>query len=242
MHSETSTLGIQISGINKFSLIDFPGEISCIIFTPGCNFRCGFCHNSQFVLQEKLKDVYKMLISERAVFNFLEKRKGKLTGVSICGGEPTLQKDLIDFCIKVKKMGYKIKLDTNGRSPQVIKKLIKNGLVDYIAMDIKHEIGSFSVSAGLQIDEKPYLESIKILLDSSIDYEFRTTVIKGVHNEKIIKNIAKYIRGAKKYFLQNYKGGNTLDKNFVGESFFPQELEKFKSIAEKYIKKVGIRN
>ena len=125
MCSKTSANGVQISWINKFSLIDYPWEISCIIFTPGCNFRCGFCHNSQFVLQSKLREVYKTLIPERAVLNFLEQRKWNLTGVSICWWEPTLQKKLIDFCKKIKKLWYKIKLDTNWRSPKVIKKLIK---------------------------------------------------------------------------------------------------------------------
>lgn len=242
MRSKTSTPGVQISWINKFSLIDYPWEISCIIFTPGCNFRCGFCHNSQFVLPEKLKDVYKTLIPEKAVLKFLEQRVGKLTGVSICWWEPTLQKGLVEFCEKVKKLGYLIKLDTNGRDPDVIKKLIDWKLVDYIAMDIKNEVWKFSVSAWIELDEKPYLESIKLLLGSDIDYEFRTTVIKGVHDEKIIENIAKYISWAKNYFLQNYKWWNTLDENFKWESFSLTELKKFKNIAEKYIKKVWIRN
>jgi len=242
MRSETSALGVQISWINKFSLIDFPWEISCIIFTPGCNFRCGFCHNSEFVLQSKLKDTYKTLIPERAVFNFLEKRKWNLTWISICWGEPTLQKDLIDFCKKVKKIWYKIKLDTNWRSPKIIKKLIKKGLVDYIAMDIKHEIWKFSISAGIQIDETPYLESIKVIMDSDIDYEFRTTVIKWVHDENTIENITKYIEGSKKYFLQNYIWWNTLDENFKGEGFFEEELKLLKNIAEKYVGEVWIRS
>ncbi|MDD3794164.1 MAG: anaerobic ribonucleoside-triphosphate reductase activating protein [Candidatus Gracilibacteria bacterium] len=233
---------MQISAINKFSLIEFPGEVSAIIFTPGCNFRCGYCHNSEFVLEEKLKNIYKNLILEKAFFNFLEQRKGLLSGVSICGGEPTLQKDLYDFCLKVKSFGYKVKLDTNGRDPEILKKLLENNLVDYVAMDIKHEVGSFDKIIGVKIDEKPYLESINLLKNSNIDYEFRTTLISGIHDENIVVNISKYLSGAKAYYLQNYRAGNTLDPNFFGKSFTSLELEKFKNIAKKYIKNVQIRN
>jgi pyruvate formate lyase activating enzyme len=233
---------MQISWINKFTLIDFPWQISCIVFTPWCNFRCGFCHNSEFVLPEKLKLVYENIISEKAVFNFLELRKWSLTWVSICWWEPTLQNDLIDFCVKVKKMWYLVKLDTNWRDPKKIKELIDKKLVDYVAMDIKNEIWKFSISAWVDLDEKPYLKTIKLLLDSDIDYEFRTTVVKWVHNEKTIENITKYIFWAKQYSLQNFKWWNLLDENFEWESFFPSELEIFKKIAEKNIKKVLIRN
>ncbi|MDD3144920.1 MAG: anaerobic ribonucleoside-triphosphate reductase activating protein [Candidatus Gracilibacteria bacterium] len=233
---------MQISAINKFSLIEFPGEISTIVFTPGCNFRCDYCHNSEFVLPEKLKNVLKNLIMEKAFFNFLEKRKGNLTGVSICGGEPTMQPDLKDFCRKIKSLGYKVKLDTNGRDPLIIKELLDEDLLDYVAMDIKYEVGNFSYISGTKLEENIYIETINVLLNSNIDYEFRTTVIKGIHDEKIIENISKYISFSKNYYLQNYKSGNTLNPNFNGESFSQNELEKFKEIANKYIKNVGIRN
>ena len=231
-----------ISAINKFSLIDYPWQISCIVFTPGCNFRCGFCHNSEFVLPKKLKRISKTFIPEKAILNFLEKRKWLLTGVSICGGEPTMQSDLVSFCEKVKAMWFLVKLDTNGRDPRVIKELLEKKLVDYIAMDIKHEIWKFSLSAWVKLYEKPYLESIRIIKSSSIDYEFRTTVIKWVHDEKSIENIAKYIKWASTYNLQNYKWWNNLDPNFKWESFSPEELEKFKKIVKKYIKKIEVRN
>lgn len=231
-----------ISWINKFSLIDYPWQTSCIVFTPGCNFRCGFCHNSEFVLPEKLKEVNKNLIPEKAVFNFLEKRKGLLNWVSICGWEPTIHKDLPKFCKRVKEMWFLVKLDTNGQSPEMIKYLLNNKLVDYIAMDIKNEVWKFSESAWVKLEEKSYLESIKLILNSGIDYEFRTTVIKGVHNKKIIENIAKYIVWSKAYYLQNYRSWKTLDKNFKWKSFSEDELEEFKSIWEKYIDNIWIRN
>lgn len=231
-----------ISAINKFSLIEYPWEISCVVFTPWCNFRCAFCHNSEFVLVEKLKSVYKNIIPEKAVLNFLEKRRWSLTAVSICGWEPTLHKDLANFCKKIKDKWFLVKLDTNGRDPDMINFLIKNNLIDYIAMDIKHEIWKFSISAWLSLDEKPYLDSINILLNSNINYEFRTTVIKWVHNDNTIKSIAKYIKWAKNYYLQNYKWWNTLDPNFVWESFSQKELEKFKKISIKYVNNVWIRN
>ena len=233
---------MQISWINKFSLIDYPWEVSCIVFTPWCNFRCGFCHNSEFVLPEKLKKIYKNLISEKALFNFLKKRKWLLTWVSICWWEPTMQQDLITFCKKLKELWYLVKLDTNWRDPKVIKELLDDNLVDYIAMDIKHEVWNFNISAWVDLDEKPYLESIKILLNSDINYEFRTTVIKWVHNDNTIESISKYIRWAKAYYFQNYKAWKTLNPNFKWESFDSKELEKFKKISEKYINNVWIRN
>lgn len=232
---------MQISAITQFTLIDFPREIACIVFTPGCNFRCGFCHNSEFVLPQKLKGVYKNLIPEESFFAFLEQRKNKLTWVSICGWEPTLQKWLFDFCKKVKNLWYKVKLDTNGRDPEILKKLIESGNIDYIAMDMKDEIGKFSSIAGVTIDEKPYLESIQVLLDSQINYEFRTTVIKWSHTKKSIENIAKYIIWAKNYYLQNYRSGNTLDPNFEWKSFSSHELLDFQQIAKKYVENCKIR-
>ena len=233
---------MQISAINKFSLIDYPWQICCIIFTAWCNFRCGFCHNSEFVLPEKLAKIKKYFIPEKAILNFLEKRSGFLSWVSICWWEPTIYKDLPNFCKKVKKMWYLVKLDTNGKAPEMIKKLLEQKLVDYIAMDIKNEIWKFSISAWINIEEKPYLKSIKLIMNSNIDHEFRTTVIKWVHNKKTIENISKHISGAKNYYLQNYKSANTLDKNFVWESFSLIELEELKKIWEKYIFKIWIRN
>jgi len=233
---------MKISWINRFTLIDFPWQTSCIIFTPWCNFRCGFCHNSEFVLPEKLKEILKNLIPEKVIFNFLRERKWLLSWVSICGWEPTIHKDLPEFCKKIKDMWFLVKLDTNGQSPEIIKELLEKKLVDYIAMDIKNEIWKFSESAGIQLNEKPYLESIKIILNSNINYEFRTTVIKWVHNKKIIENITKYISWAKNYYLQNYKWWNPLDPNFIWESFTTNELNEFKNIWKKYIINVWIRN
>jgi len=231
-----------ISWINKFSLIDYPWQTSCIVFTPGCNFRCGFCHNSEFVLPEKLKEVNKNLIPEKAIFNFLGKRKWLLNWISICGWEPTIHKDLPEFCKRVKEMWFLVKLDTNGQSPEMIKYLLDNKLVDYIAMDIKNEIWKFSESAWVELGEKPYLESIKLILNSNIDYEFRTTVIKWIHTKEKIDNISKYIAWAKAYYLQNYRAWKTLDKKFKWESFSDKELEEFKNIWNLYIDKVWIRN
>lgn len=233
---------MQISWINKFTLIDFPGKIACVIFTPGCNFRCAFCHNPEFVLPENLKDIMGNLISEEAFFSFLEKRKWLLDWVSICWWEPSLQKDLVLFCEKVKSMWYAVKLDTNGQNPKVIQKLIDKNLINYIAMDIKNPPWKFGEIAWVELDEKPYLESIKILLNSNIDYEFRTTVIKWIHTKNDIEEISKYIAWAKKYFIQNFKKWKTLEANFSWESFSELELEEFLKIALKNMNNVEIRN
>jgi len=233
---------MQISWINKFSLLDFPWKVSCIVFTPWCNFRCAFCHNPEFVLPELLKESIKNLISEKAFFTFLEKRKWLLDWVSVCWGEPTLQKDLFEFCQKIKNMWFLVKLDTNWRNPNIIKKLLKEKVIDYIAMDIKNPAWKMSEIAGVQLKEEAYLKSINILLNSSIDYEFRTTVIAWVHKRDDIEKISKLISWAKNYFIQNFKKKNILKPDFDWKSFDSNSLEIFKEIALKYIEKVEIRD
>lgn len=232
---------MQISWINKFSMIEFPDKVSCVIFTPWCNLRCLFCHNPEFVLPELIKNNIESLISEDAFFKFLEKRKWLLDWVSICGWEPTLQKDLPWFCKKLKGMWFAVKLDTNWRYPEVIKDLLEKKLIDYIAMDIKNPFSKYEAITWVKEDTKKYLESIKIILSSGINYEFRTTVIKWVHDIEDIEDIVEIISWAKNYYLQNFRTWNTLKKDFEWKSFSKLELEEFKKIAEKYISKVGIR-
>lgn len=233
---------MQISGINQFSLIEYPKHRACVIFTPSCNLRCHFCHNDEFVLPEKLKLIYKNLITEDAILKFLEKRKNMLNWVSICWGEPTLQKDLKEFCKKVKNLGYSIKLDTNGRDVNIIKELVEEKLLDYVAVDIKHAPSKFSEIVWLKIDEEEYYKTIKYLLDSDVDYEFRTTVIKWVHTKEDIEKIACFISWAKAFYLQNYRPEKTLNPDFKWDKFSQKELEELLNIWKKYIMNVWIRN
>jgi pyruvate formate lyase activating enzyme len=233
---------MQLSWLNKFSLLEYPSEISCVIFTPWCNFRCWFCHNPEFVLPEKLKETLNNLISEEEFFEFLESRQWLLSGVSICWWEPTLQKDLKIFCQKIKALGFKVKLDTNWRNPKIIKELIQEWLVDYIAMDIKTAFWKWNSVIWVKIDETIYLETTNLLLSSNIDYEFRTTLIKWVHNLQDIESIAKSISGAKNYYLQNFRSLKTLNPNFIWEPFNTKELEIFQKMCKKYVGNVEIRN
>lgn len=232
---------MQISWINKFTMLDFPWKVACIIFTPWCNFRCPFCHNPEFVLPALIKNSISSLISEKSFFTFLEKRKWLLDWVTICWWEPTLQKDLVSFCEKIKQMWFAVKIDTNGRDPKMIKELLDKKVVDYIAMDIKHSPQKFSEIAKIKLDEKIYFESIDLIKNSWIDYEFRTTVVKWIHTENDIEELTSFISWAKKYCIQNYRSWNTLKQNFAWESFSKKELKEFKNIALKYIKKVEIR-
>lgn len=229
-----------ISWLTKFSLLDFPWEVSCIIFTAGCNMRCDFCYNSDFVIPEKIKKLN--ILREKNIFTFLESRKWLLTWVSICWGEPSLQKDLVEFCKKIKKIWFKIKLDTNGRDPVLLEKLLELKLVDYIAMDIKEDFNNFWVITNITESNNNYLKSITIIRESDIQYEFRTTVIKWFHNNDMIEKIAKLLKNSQNYYLQNYKNNkNILNKNFSGKPFWLKQLELFRKIANKYIKNVWIR-
>jgi len=190
-----------IGGLQKVTLIDYPGKIAATVFTIGCNFRCPFCYSSELVLPEKIKNQPK--ISEADFFNFLRERKELLEGIVICGGEPTIHKDLPQFCKKIKKLDYLLKLDTNGSSPEMLKKLIDEKLLDCIAMDIKAPREKYELYSGTKTDLSKIEDSINFLRQGRVNYEFRTTVAPGL-KKKDIEKIADWIKPAKRYFLQEF--------------------------------------
>lgn len=226
-----------ISGIQKFTLLDFPGKVACIIFTGGCNMRCRFCHNPEFVLPEELAKLQGNFISEEAVFNFLRERQGTLEGVVISGGEPTIMPDLDEFVAKVKDLGFLVKLDTNGNHPQVLYQLIGKGLVDYIAMDFKMSLSEYVALAGPGADVARIAQSIAFLKAGKVDYEFRTTLIREFHTPEILAEMQGTLRGAKRWCLQPFRSGVTLDPALrTCHAFSPDEM---KGIAESFSGVVG---
>ncbi len=229
-----------ISWIKKTTLLDYPWKIACIIFTSWCNLRCKYCHNSEFVLPEKISKI-KDFIPENVFFNFLKTKVWLIDWVVICWWEPSLQKYLFDFCKKVKDLWFLVKLDTNWFSPKVLKNLLDNDLLDYIAMDIKAPLNRYDLISDIFDDEKNYRESIDIIMKSKIDYEFRTTIVSWIHNENDIEEIAKTIIWAKNYYLQNFLPWNTLDNSIIYKSFSKEKLEVFQKIAKVYLKNVFIR-
>lgn len=204
-----------IAGLQKLTLLDYPGKTACTLFTPGCNFRCPFCHNALLVTS-KVED----FISEEEFFSFLSKRHGVLDGVCITGGEPTLQKDLVPFMQKIKAMGFKIKLDTNGYLPTVLKEVLDKGLADYIAMDIKASITEYADATGIKdINTDAILYSIELIEKSKIAHEFRTTVTDELHCEKDFDDILSLFSPDTPYFLQQFKdSGNLIDESCHGWS------------------------
>ena len=214
---------MNISGLEKLSLSDYPGMVACVIFTQGCNFKCDYCHNSSLISFDK------ECLNEARIFEFLEKRKKILDGVVISGGEALLQKNIKEFIKKIKKMGYKIKLDTNGSYNNKLKELIDEGLVDYVAMDIKHDKNHYSFITGFDKYGYDSIEaSIKLLESSKIDYEFRTTIVKEYHDLNAIENICKLINKKSKYYLQNFASSpNVLNKNITG--FSKEELKNIEN-------------
>jgi len=213
---------MQIAGVQKLTLIDYPGRMAATIFLTGCNFRCPFCYSSELVLPEKIKNQPK--ISEKEFFNFLKERKKLIEGVVICGGEPTTSKGLAPLIKKIKKMGFFVKLDTNGSDPKLLKTLIGQKLVDYIAMDIKGPKERYDDFSGVKVDVKKIQKSIDILKEAKVDYEFRTTVVPTLHKKEDVLEITKWIRGAKKYYLQNFRPEKTIDPKFEKIKPYPQEF------------------
>lgn len=225
-----------IKGLQKLTLLDYPGKMACTVFTAGCNFRCPFCHNASLVT-----DIDDERISEEEFFGFLSKRQGVIEGVAITGGEPTLQPDLKDFLKKIKDMGYSVKLDTNGYRPQVLKDVVNNGLVDYVAMDIKNSKEKYALTCGLDsMDVAKIEESIEFLMNSKVDYEFRTTVVKELHNEDDIQDIVSWIKGAKRYYLQGFTdSGDLIGTGYSG--YDKNTLQKLLNIAKNHFETVELR-
>ena len=228
---------MKIYGLQKLTLLDYPGKTACTIFTGGCNFRCPFCHNALLVTDIDSSNTY----TEEEILDFLAKRAGLLDGVCITGGEPLMHNDISEFIKKIKELGYKVKLDTNGTFPKKLAELLENRLVDYVAMDIKNSKDKYAKTAGAEnINLSDIEKSINMLKSSDIDYEFRTTVVKELHTESDIEKIAEWIRGAKGYFLQNFEdSGNLIGGNLSAVE--KQTLYNMKSKAEAFVQNTQIR-
>ncbi len=228
---------MKIGGLQRVSLIDYPGEICAIVFTAGCNFRCPYCHNPELV---HINGEY---IAENKVFEFLKKRRDKLSAVSITGGEPTLHNDLPVFLEHIKSMGYKIKLDTNGTNPDILAQLIDDQTVDYAAMDVKAPLYKYDKAAGVKVDTGRISESINIIKRSGIDYEFRTTIVRSQLAEDDIMSIAKLIKGANLYYLQRFIPYKTLNPSFLNELPYENEdlLRMSKIIMKDYVHNCYVR-
>jgi pyruvate formate lyase activating enzyme len=227
-----------IGGLQKLTLLDYPNKVAAIVFTYGCNFACSFCHNPELIRDNK-----NLRICESEVFEFLERRRGLLEGVCITGGEPTLHSDLPDFIKKIKELGFAVKLDTNGTNPAMLQGLIKNKMIDYIAMDIKAPLGRYEEITRRKIDLLAIEKSIKMIMESGLDYEFRSTLVPGFHEAKDVIEMAKLIAGAKNYYLQNFiSQGKMLDQTWEKKrSFMPEEMAEFRRQAEPQVTNCQIR-
>lgn len=225
-----------IKGLQKLTLLDYPGKMACTVFTAGCNFRCPFCHNASLVT-----NIDEERISEEEFFNFLQKRQGIIDGVCVTGGEPTLQPDLKEFLKKIKDLGYSVKLDTNGYRPDALKDVVNSGLVDYVAMDIKNSQSKYALTCGLEsMDMTKINDSVEFLMSGVVDYEFRTTIVKELHNEDDIQDIVSWIKGAKKYFLQGFTdSGDLICTGYSG--YDKTELQKLLNIAKNHFETVELR-
>lgn len=224
-------------GFQKMTMLDFPGYVACTVFTPGCNFRCPFCHNSLLVTKVNENEIY----SEDEILAYLRKRNGVIDGICISGGEPLMHDDIFDFVKKVKETGMLVKIDTNGSFPDKLKKLIDSGNIDYVAMDIKNCPEKYSVTTGIQdFDFSPVRKSIELLLEGKIAYEFRTTVVKELHTPQDMVEIGELIKGADRYFIQHFiesesniqQGLTPLDR---------EEMENLRNFVVRFVKNAELR-
>jgi len=232
---------MKILGFQKQSLIEYPGRISAIVFLGGCNLRCQFCYVPHLVLPEEIEKQKE--ISKEEIFSFLKERKNFLEAVAISGGEPTINKDLPNFIKKIKKLGYLVELETNGTNPEMLKYLIEEKLIDYVATDVKHRLDSFEKYkeiTGWVLTREMFeniKKSVKIFLSGKVDYELRTTIMKEFHKKEDILEICKEIQGAKVYYLQNYQKNHTIS----GKTFTPFEEKEIEEIVKEGRKFVNIK-
>jgi len=233
---------VILGGLQKLTLIDYPGHIAATVFTAGCNFRCPFCHNPELV-DHVTCNTQQVTFLEKELFELLENRKGKLEGVCITGGEPTIQPDIVEFIKKIKNLGYKVKLDTNGTRPDVLRKLFSERLLDFVAMDIKSDLENYDKLTNSKTDIGRIRLSVDLIRNSGVDYEFRTTVVPGLHAESDFERIGKWLEGSKKYVLQAFEDkGKILDPGLKKKIKNKKlDLEKIARNIKKYFGKVEIR-
>ncbi len=226
-----------IHGLQKLTLLDYPGHTACTVFTAGCNWRCPFCHNASLVLRGAEQPV----IPEEEFFAFLKKRRGLLDGVAVTGGEPTLQRDLPDFLRKIRTLGFEVKLDTNGTHPDMLRAILAEGLADYVAMDIKAGRQNYSAVTGtLRPGLDAVEESVALLKSAGTPHEFRTTVVRGLHTDEDFEDIAAWLAGEERCFLQAFKDSGDL----IGEGcsgFTAEEMEHFLSIVRRTVPNAALR-
>ena len=227
---------MNIQGLQKMTLLDFPGEVACTVFLGGCNFRCPFCHNFGLVTGQVSSTV-----SEDEFFKFLAQRRGLLDGVAVTGGEPCLQPDLPDFLKKIKQFEMDVKLDTNGSRPDMLEQLVEQRLIDYVAMDIKSSQDGYVRAVGLEeLDLVPIEASVAMVMSSGIPYEFRTTVVDGIHTEKDFEDIGKWLTGSEKYVLQPFVMSDAVPDDTLSAPSI-EKLERYRSIVMPFIEHVEIR-
>lgn len=228
---------MKIQGLQKLTLLDFPEHVACTVFTPGCNFRCPFCHNASLVVHIPKESE----LTEDAFFTFLERRKGILDGVCVTGGEPLLQPEIETFIGRIKALGYAVKLDTNGSFPEKLKTLVEKGLVDYVAMDIKNSLETYAITSGVDaLDLEKIQESVSYLKENHVPYEFRTTVTRNFHSKEEFERIGQWLTGTEKYFLQNFvDSGDLINGRIKGCS--EEEMKEFLSVVQKYIPGAKLR-
>ena len=228
-----------IGGFQGFSLIDYPAKICAIVFTQGCNFRCPYCHNPELVETKRPNNV---ALKEEEILSFLDRRRGKLNAVTITGGEPLMHSDLSAFLSAIKGLGYSVKLDTNGSFPSRLEGIMQSKLVDYVAMDIKTSLDKYHYLTKRKIDTKKILESITQIMDSGLDYEFRTTVVKTLFEKDDFYKIGQIIKNARLYVLQKFVPSKTLDTTFLEmKSCTDEDLCCFKKIMDGFVQKCIVR-
>lgn len=227
---------MKIHGLQKMTLLDYPGHVACTVFLGGCDFRCPFCHNFELA-----DGTAKPVMESEELISFLKKRTGLLDGVAFTGGEPCLHPDLPDLLRQIRSMGFAVKLDTNGYHPQLLRQILEEGLADYVAMDIKNSPEKYAVTAGIaQVDMSRIRESISLIMEKSPDYEFRTTVVEELHDEEDFPKMGELIRGAGKYYLQGFTDRDTVPfEGFHAPS--PEKMKVFTDIMKPYVKEVSVR-
>jgi len=217
------------------TLLDYPGKVACTVFCGGCNLRCPFCHNASLVNEPRENPN-----AEDELFSYLEKRKGILDGVCVTGGEPLLQSDLVPFLSRVRKMGFSIKLDTNGSLPRALRDVLSTGFVDYVAMDLKSAPSSYAAATGVPTAFSPFAESVQVLRESGVSYEFRTTVVKGIHKKEDLEKIGQMLFPEERYFLQGFvDSGNILGMGV--EAFSKEEMKEMLSLVRQYHPRAELR-